>query len=160
MSYFSQGEASYYVYAVLCQDGEGPLYVKFGYSGDIYRRLREINQGSPIPARYFAIIEVSNRNDALDLEKGLHKVFDGRKSRGEWFRFDSKAEEDKAEFNEGCRWCFSQYRTVADQRSWTKVSVKALDKYFENKKKLLSKYNFFEKRGKEEKEYAKYRDGV
>jgi len=114
-----------YVYAVLCQDGEGsPLYIKFGHSDHIHDRMRAVGQGSPIPAKWFAFIRVPYHKKR-PLEKQLHWQFRSRKVRGEWFKFDALRPEDKREFNDGCREAF--ITAIGKGGAWTKVSIEALD---------------------------------
>lgn len=109
---------------MLCQDGSGPLYVKFGRTDHLYGRMRQVGQGSPIPAKWFAFIKVPFHKKG-PLEKHLHCYFKDRKVRGEWFKFDANSDADKREFNDGCRDCFQA--VMFKPGTWTKVSVAALD---------------------------------
>lgn len=117
----------YYVYAMLCQDGNGPGYVKFGMSMRIGTRLSALRLGCPIPARYFAVAKMAGQKQARVVEAALHKRFVGRRmrKRGEWYGFDFDNPKDKADFNEGCA------RVFADHAKgwWTKVSVASLDEH-------------------------------
>jgi len=118
---------SYFVYAMLCRDGNGPGYVKFGLSGNIGGRLSALRTTCPIPARYFAISEIGgNKKQARRVEKALHERFKDRKSSGEWFRFDFDRETDKREFNDGSLHAF-QSILGGKFNWWTKISVAALD---------------------------------
>lgn len=127
----------YFVYSMLCQDGCGPLYVKFGITRRLHNRLCELRQGSPIPAKYFAYIEVKNRNIQRETEKALHKEFAGRRVRGEWFKFDSKSEADRRSYNDGCARAFAV--CIRDGRYWDRVSVQALEKYAHERRAAFMK---------------------
>lgn len=116
-----------YVYALLCQDGDGPGYVKFGRSDRIGQRLSALRTSCPIPARYFAIMDVGCLPVAKRVEKALHIQFKDRRIKGEWFRFDFKNLDDKKEFNYGCGLVFAAH--IKPPFEWTKISVKELDEY-------------------------------
>lgn len=118
---------THYLYAMLCQDAGGPGYVKFGRSGQIGTRLSALRTGCPIPARFFAIIPAFNRDESVLVERELHRHFQGRRIKGEWYRFDFQSEEDKREFNDGCRLVFNRH--MRKNEGWTKISVAALDHY-------------------------------
>lgn len=124
----------YHVYAMLCQDGDGPGYVKFGHSSRIGKRLATLRVACPIPARYFAVVDIGwSKTLTLATERGLHQQFRCRKITGEWFRFDFSAPEDKRAFNEGSKAVFSSIHTLGNSW-WSKISVAALDKYQQEKR--------------------------
>lgn len=116
-----------YVYAMLCRDGDGPGYVKFGRSYRIGQRLTALRTSCPIPAKYFAIMEVPSYPKAKAVEAALHRHFGDRKIKGEWFRFDFESLEDKRAFNDGCRLVFALH--LKSPGSWTKISVAEFDEY-------------------------------
>ncbi len=158
---------AYYVYAVLCQDGEGPGYIKIGYSGNIGSRLSGIKSNSPIPAKYFCTVEIgSNKNKAMAVESALLKQFEGRNTTGEWFRFDFNNPEDKRDFNEGCRRVFA-YEIGPDYEWWTKISVEEYEKYVKerthaflnskNRNKIVKKQSRMIEYRKRWLEYNSYR---
>ena len=119
----------YHVYALFCQDEEGPGYVKFGMSSQITKRLTQLRQGCPIPAKLFATVPVgASKDKALRVERALHKVFVKKHSSGEWFRFDFSDDLDKRIFNRGSQKVFVHF-FGADYPWWSQFSVEALDKY-------------------------------
>lgn len=120
-------KTTYFVYAMLCRDGNGPLYVKFGRSRKIGERLTALRTGSPIPAKWFAIIETPGRMTQAVVEKALHAEFKDRRTTGEWFRFESDSEEEKRAFNDGCAKVFTI--ELGQGHNWQKLSVSALDAY-------------------------------
>ncbi len=125
-----QSTPRYCVYALLCQDGDGPGYIKFGMSGNIGSRLSSLRMACPIPVRYIATYAVGHsREKARSVEKALHIAFGARqiKNRGEWFRFDFSDPEDKKFFNDTCRLVFRSH-FGENHDWWSKVSVDALDK--------------------------------
>lgn len=122
----------YHVYALLCQDKDGPGYVKFGMSKNIGARLDQLRQGCPVPARYFATVAVGRSSKRTrEIERALHDKFSHRKIRaqGEWFRFDFYDVGDKKEFNEGCKLVFAAYFGIDNCPWWEKVSVAAIEKH-------------------------------
>lgn len=122
-------EQTYYVYAMLCQDEDGPLYIKFGRSVDIDRRLNSLRTGTPIPPRYFCYVKVSGPRTQSQLEIALHRRFKDRRTSGEWFKFDAASEADRAEFNAGCK---AEFILVTGRKmAWEKVSVAAVKSYVE-----------------------------
>ena len=122
----------YYVYAMLCQDGDGPLYVKFGRSRKIGDRLSTLRTASPIPAKYFAVVQVPGAKLQGNLEKALHRHFADRRITGEWFKFDSASADDKRAFNDGCALQIAKY--IGAGHYWEKLSVAALDEYAAERK--------------------------
>lgn len=125
----------YYVYAMLCQDGDGPLYVKFGRSCDAEARMMQLRQGIPIPARWFLYVEVAGPRSQSNLEKGLHRRFKARRTRGEWFKFDAYLDSDKAEFRDGCKAEYAMI-TGGDLR-WRRIHVPTLEKKMEERKRAF-----------------------
>lgn len=120
---FSSGR--HYVYAMLCRDGDGPLYIKIGKSDNIGQRLSSLRSSCPIPAKWFAVVECVNHIRQRELEVGIHRKFKHRKTKGEWFKFDSDSDADKREFNDVCAQCF--YDVGMGKANWTKISVAVLD---------------------------------
>ena len=119
----------YHVYALFCQDIEGPGYVKFGMSKNITKRLGQLRQGCPIPAKMFATAPVgASKDKAFQVERALHKVFVKKWSSGEWFRFDFSNDLDKRIFNRGSQKVFVHF-FGADYPWWSQTSVEALDAY-------------------------------
>lgn len=120
----------FYVYALLCQDTPSdPGYVKFGKSCNIGSRLAALRCGCPIPARYFAIIEIRDERRQALVEKDLHEIFAKRLVSGEWFRFDFASNDDKQDFHAGCRVVIERYASGLDQKKWSFINVKSLDEY-------------------------------
>ena len=55
---------------------------KIGYSRDVYKRLTALNQ--VIPYR-LDLVYYKLYNNARDIEKGLHEIFNHKRYHGEWF---------------------------------------------------------------------------
>lgn len=120
----------FYVYAMLCQDGPSdPLYIKFGKTTRLGQRLMQLNNGCPIPARYFCSIPLRTQAKMDEVEKALHAQFSGRKVKGEWYRFDSKNRADKEEVNTGCRIVFNSLIPPGHQKWWDKVYAESVIKH-------------------------------
>lgn len=119
----------YHVYALFCQDKDGPGYVKFGMSRQITKRLTQLRQGCPIPAKMFATVPVgASKDKALQVERALHKVFVKKHSSGEWFKLDLNEDLDNRIFIRGSQKVFVHF-FGADHPWWSQFSVEALDKY-------------------------------
>ena len=129
----------HFVYAVLCQDGDdGPLYIKFGRTHRLHTRLNEVAQGSPIPAKWLAFVEVPEFK-VKAVEKALHMRFALRKTRGEWFKFDAKSKDDVREFNDGSNEVFRT--TLKNPAGWNKVKASSLASYSKHKQSVYLKFH-------------------
>lgn len=119
-------DPTHFVYAMFCRDGDGPGYVKFGLSSAISQRLSNLRVSCPIPAQWFAVVEVPTRGAAKSLESALHSVFASRRTSGEWFRFDLHEPEQMKEFSARSRRMVEAY--AVPHGWWTKIDAEALDK--------------------------------
>lgn len=142
ISFYDQSPYLYYVYALICQDDEGPLYIKFGRTRNLQQRLTALRVTSPIPARYFAYVEARGKYSQGNIEKALHSRFAPRRTSGEWFKFDAKSVEDKRDFNDGSIEVFASF--LGQNATWNKISTKALDELI--RRKQLAYYHTTEKR--------------
>lgn len=116
---------THYVYAMFCQDRDGPGYVKFGRSRQIGKRFGSLRTACPIPVQMFAFVEIGiDEKRASSVETALHRAFADRRTMGEWFRFDYTSADDKREFNDRTRVVLTGYG-IGDW--WSSVSVRALD---------------------------------
>jgi len=131
----------HYVYCMLCRDGIGPVYVKFGHSCNVLSRMNALITGCPIPAKTLLYIQLNNRASAIQLEKELHLYFKKRKIRGEWFKFDYSSKMDKEEFNHGCKFAINLY--LKGGSWWTRINISELKKYNKEKQR-----NYFLNTGK------------
>lgn len=156
-SVFESG--GHYVYAVLCQDG-GPLYIKFGRSSSIGSRLSHIKAGSPIPAKWFAVVECKTKGQQARLERHLHNSFAKRRIKGEWFKFYSDRPGDKEEFNQVCRRCFDDVGLKGE--TWCKISVAQMEAAEKERRKVLVRTGVARSLKSDHKnrlEYGRYRCG-
>lgn len=62
----------------------GP-YVKIGVSGDVAKRVGEVQNGCPLPVVLAYATDELPRRTALWLEKVAHRWFGDRRAAGEWF---------------------------------------------------------------------------
>lgn len=83
---------------MLCEDESGPGYLKLGRSCDISQRYKSLITGCPLPIKMVALLHVRRMEWAEIVEKAFHIRLEARKTRGEWFKFDFRSPEDKAEF--------------------------------------------------------------
>ena len=152
----------YYVYGLLCQDEGGPLYVKFGRTTDPERRMVQLKQGVPLPARWFLYVRVAGHLTQGNLERGLHKRFKSRRIRGEWFKFDATSEVDKEDFRRGCRIEYAIATTL--ELRWKRIHVPSFEKKVDERRRkfIFSKSPSQLKRLKgnksNQRELEKYRD--
>jgi len=129
-------EQHYFVYALLCQDSPSdPGYVKFGYTGNMTRRLSCLKTSSPVPPRYLCVLNAGKQSRAIKVEKALHEKFEDRRRHGEWFSFDFSSKRDKAVFNNGCSEVFAWHLIDREERWWTKIN---LDAYFDSRYERVS----------------------
>ena len=63
-------------------------FVKIGFSINPYARLKELQTGCPLEMAMLGIVSSEKFG-----EKYLHKLFDGFRERGEWFRIDDKIQD-------------------------------------------------------------------
>jgi hypothetical protein len=77
-------ERAWFVYMCLCQDDDGPIYVKVGMSNCPHRRLSALRTGNPIPVHQFYICQVHSKRKAKILERALHIGFGRWGLTGEW----------------------------------------------------------------------------
>ena len=91
-----------------------------------------LRQGSPLPARMLAVIEVRTERRTTILEKALLLKFRSRQSNGEWFRFNFNEKEDKKAFNKGCREVFKIHLEKEKQTWWTQMNISVLDEDSDN----------------------------
>lgn len=155
----------YYVYAMMCQDGFGPLYVKFGRTMNLSQRIIELRVGCPIPLVSLGVLSVKNDAAQDVAEKALHMEFASRNVTGEWFKFDITSDEDRHAFHKGCAKVFAY--NLGPGFSWTFIDGKEyLDSIAEKRPKTTtvnrkSRRSSFNQRTidyrKAEKELADYR---
>lgn len=85
-----------FVYAACTEDG----FVKIGISRTPYDRIYSIHCGSPSPVRAAQWVWVGSLSKGQEIEKRVRKEWEGRHTRGEWYRFDYSAEADKRDFHD------------------------------------------------------------
>lgn len=59
-------------------------YVKIGVSKDAALRIRQLQDGLPVPLTIYRIFEYSNRND----EQRYHSLFEEYRTKGEWYALE------------------------------------------------------------------------
>jgi len=86
----------WYIYALIIEPTPGEFLVKFGVSTDPLRRASDYRPGLPLkPTILWAC--ANSRSSAFKIERRIHKAFEGRRTFGEWFKFNT---EDKKVFKE------------------------------------------------------------
>lgn len=121
-----------YVYMLLCQDDE-QIYIKVGKSDAPLRRLNELRTSCAVTPKLLAYAEVTSSRIALAMEKDIHVSMAPWQTTGEWYRFES---EEKERFNEAWKQVFQKYAKPGWPLQWTKVSVEAIAKVAESRKRL------------------------
>lgn len=69
-----------FIYLIRCGD-----YLKIGIASNLYERLSQLQIGNPLALRLCCYFETTNPEKD---EKSLHRLFQHRHVRGEWFRLD------------------------------------------------------------------------
>lgn len=113
-----------YVYMLLCPDAE-TIYVKVGRSASPLARLSHLRTACPVEPQIIALVEVSTRGRAGQLELALHAAFDQWRTNGEWFRF---TQQDRPQFTAAWRPVLEQYGDASRRLAWRKYSVRELVK--------------------------------
>lgn len=78
-----------------------------------------------------------DENEAIELEKELHKQFEHRRTKGEWFRFDFSSDSDKEEFKTLCKTAFLLSMKYGQDRWWSVISVEAFDEDLRNQRSIM-----------------------
>ncbi len=112
-----------YVYLLLCADGDGPIYVKVGFSNNPQQRLYGLIRSCPVRPRLFAYVHVSTRQAALRLERDLLETFENWRIHGEWLKF---LIEDKPLFNRLWKESFSRHAKKSWSLKWTQLPLDKL----------------------------------
>ena len=124
---------SSFVYMLLCQDEDGPIYVKIGLSDEPYRRLQALRNGCPVTPRRFATCAVPGRIIAKRVEHALLSQLAPWRTQGEWLKFDR---DEKADFNAGWQEAFRKTAPKGWPLEWTHIPVGELIKWWQQKKVL------------------------
>lgn len=66
--------------------------VKIGYTSFLGQRIIQVCQGVPFDMKSAWVVRARNRYHAAELELQFHKRFAAKRTRGEWFMFDSEDE--------------------------------------------------------------------
>lgn len=123
----------HYIYALFCQEHDGPGYVKIGMTRNPNNRLCALRSGCPVPAKMFAAVDVGRSITVTrDIEKALFEEFADKRigKCREWFRFDFASKEDKDHFNRGSKRVLRAH--IGPRHEWwTLVNIKKLDEYNE-----------------------------
>jgi len=92
-----QGRGFYTGFVYLASSGKdkrGKTFVKIGYSANPKVRIKELTVASP------NIKLLAYKKGSLKTERKLHRIFGGRRGKGEWFHFEETPSEVIAMFNE------------------------------------------------------------
>lgn len=132
-----------FVYMLLCQDDDGPLYVKIGVSLDPQKRLRQLWAGCPVTPQHFAVVETRSPARAKKIEAELLTALGKWRHNGEWLFLSI---DDKAEFNSKWKAVFERNSETGWKLAWTQMSVKALRA--DSARRRLYAQKLWRKRGK------------
>jgi len=112
-----------FVYMMLCQDDNGPAYIKIGHSDSPLRRFLNLRQGCGVTPRVFSFVNLRTRKAACNLERALLKGFAHWKTRGEWIKV---AISEKSEFNKIWQEIFELHAEKGRPLRWNQLSAKVL----------------------------------
>jgi hypothetical protein len=74
------------VYVICRMNADGPARpIKIGIGSSAKKRLATLQTSCPFPIAIFATADADSRDDALELERTLHKICGGSHLHGEWF---------------------------------------------------------------------------
>ena len=141
-----------YVYMLLCQEGESPIYVKAGMSDRPTRRFSSLRAGCPVAPKIMAVCEVRSRNHAKRIEAALHLAFQPWHAHLEWYRVPF---EDKKRFNLSWQPVFRQWSEEGWRLEWTQISAQALASRLDANANLF-RSNFM-RRGRAYRDFARHR---
>ncbi len=118
-----------WVYALFCESDTGMGYVKIGHSINPFGRLSSLAGSAPFTALYCGLVRTRDAMTAAKAEESIHRAFAHRRTNGEWFRFDFKSEDDKAEFKKAVPksregWTFFPYEAMREMNR--RQALKAL----------------------------------
>ena len=118
-----------YVYMLLCQDDDGPVYIKIGITDGLTSRFRGLRTGCPVRPRILGVVPRYSRELAFSLEQSLLAALDKWRIHGEWFKV--KAEEKQA-FKECWSKVLIMYSTASVKLKWQKISLAKVDLYLKS----------------------------
>ncbi len=94
---------AWFLYAALADTRRAEFVVKVGVSTVPLKRMADIHMGSPYPIVAGMWALVGGRSKAMKAESRVKKAFSDRRTRGEWFEFDSTNPADRERFNRTMR---------------------------------------------------------
>lgn len=106
---------------LFCRDGDGPIYVKVGFSERPGARIGGLLTGCPIPAIRFASTELRDRRGARRAEKAMHAALAKWRGEGEWFCL---LESDKEEFNKAWKAALAPFHEPAWPMRWSQLPLR------------------------------------
>jgi len=121
----------WHIYAVVCESGD-TFAVKIGVSSNPKNRYRELRVAIPYKSVMLHAL-VGTKKSAYALERKLHRYFDERNARGEWFTFTL---EEKDNFHAPFKWLYKE--VTAKDLKWERLTE--ID--FERQLKPLLSTNF------------------
>lgn len=107
---------------------DSPYGRKIGISNDPENRLKQIKSHNPRDIEVIYKYECDERSHALSLEKKLHKKFNKKNIRNEWFKIDDV---DLEEIKKVCESFYKDYQVYDSLESWFEEA---------NEKELLNEY--------------------
>lgn len=135
---------AWFIYAIFCEIEKDKALVKIGRAKDVYARVMALQPGIPYPIHVVLFARVGEVYLASDIEAAIHRSFESRQTRGEWFLFDLADETDKADFHRltkaafrhGCGRELKWSRIVPEQlRAYMSLRAKKLRKPLDRKQK-------------------------
>lgn len=112
-----------YCYILICRDGGGPHYLKFGHTIIPGTRIHQLMTGCPIPGVEYRFMLVDSDPKAYKLERALHEAFRARRTRGEWFKFNLDSEADRQELELKTAFCIRELEV--HYPVWTRIDLPA-----------------------------------
>lgn len=120
------------IYALFCMRTPTEAVVKIGCSSIVYDRMVALQAGLPFRIGVCLHAPVGERGLTMHMERKIHKAFQHRNTRGEWFEFDMGDPEAKAEFHYVTK---TVYQTLLGKPlKWDRISQEQISAFATLKK--------------------------
>lgn len=112
------------IYAAFAPVRSDRAMAKVGISSCPLRRAYQIHCGSPYPLEVVLWAWVGSKRRALSVERAIHARLSEKRTRGEWFEFDTASQEDKALFHAVSKAAYA--RATGSMLKWTRNSIEQI----------------------------------
>jgi len=133
----------YFVYTLICRDGDGPLYVKIGMSQNPVKRFGEIRNGNPVTPLTLAWVDLCSKDKASSVESQMQIAATAWHHTLEWFKVDA---DDFDDFKAVCKDVLIRNGHPGRPKlTWTHVDAKSL--ILDGQQRKAKFYRMFKQKG-------------